>query len=186
MVISPRCPISRVEPSMWLARIWPRSVSIVKFPRVLATRTSPRPVVHRGPDQPGPGRYAAQTHPGGARTTVETTGVDRSATNRERIEELTRREMERLTERPPRSAEHFERASKVMPAGVPSSFQTNDPWPVYIERGEGARVWDVDGSEYSDFHCGFGVMCVDHATPAIVAWTPDSKNPNQAMIATGT
>ena len=31
--------------------------------------------------------------------------------------------------------EYFERARKVMPKGVPSSFQENDPWPVYIERG---------------------------------------------------
>jgi glutamate-1-semialdehyde 2,1-aminomutase len=57
----------------------------------------------------------------------------------------------------------------VMPGGVPSSFQRNDPWPVYLERGEGARVWDVDGNEYIDFHNGFGVMCVGHANPTIGA-----------------
>jgi glutamate-1-semialdehyde 2,1-aminomutase len=56
-----------------------------------------------------------------------------------------------------------------MPGGVPSSFQTNDPWPVYIERGRGANVWDVDGNEYVDFHNGFGVMCVGHANPTIAA-----------------
>ena len=52
-----------------------------------------------------------------------------------------------------------------MPDGVPSSFQENDPWPVYIDRGEGSRVWDVDGNEYVDFHNGFGVMCIGHANP---------------------
>ncbi len=56
-----------------------------------------------------------------------------------------------------------------MPAGVPSQFQRNDPWPVYLERGEGARVWDVDGNEYLDFHNGFGVMCVGHANPVVAA-----------------
>ena len=50
-----------------------------------------------------------------------------------------------------------------MPGGVPSSFQENDPWPVYIERGEGSSVWDVDGNEYADFHNGFGVCA--SATP---------------------
>ena len=35
--------------------------------------------------------------------------------------------------------------------------------------GEGARVWDVDGNEYIDFHNGFGVMCVGHANPVIAA-----------------
>ena len=56
-----------------------------------------------------------------------------------------------------------------MPGGVPSQFQKSDPWPVYVERGEGARVWDVDGNEYVDFHNGFGVMCVGHANPVIAA-----------------
>jgi glutamate-1-semialdehyde 2,1-aminomutase len=74
-----------------------------------------------------------------------------------------------LAERTPRSGEYYERARQVMPKGVPSSFQENDPWPVYIERGSGAQVWDVDGNEYVDFHNGFGVMCVGHANPAIAA-----------------
>jgi glutamate-1-semialdehyde 2,1-aminomutase len=52
---------------------------------------------------------------------------------------------------------------------VPSQFQMGDPWPVYVDHGEGARVWDVDGNEYVDFHNGFGVMCVGHANPVIAA-----------------
>jgi glutamate-1-semialdehyde 2,1-aminomutase len=52
---------------------------------------------------------------------------------------------------------------------VPSSFQRNDPWPTYLERGQGSRVWDVDGNEYVDFHNGFGVMCVGHANPVVAA-----------------
>ena len=82
---------------------------------------------------------------------------------------LTEREKARLLERTQRSGEYFERARQVMPGGVPSSFQRNDPWPTYIERGVGAQVWDVDGNEYLDFHNGFGVMCVGHANPVIAA-----------------
>jgi glutamate-1-semialdehyde 2,1-aminomutase len=40
---------------------------------------------------------------------------------------------------------------------------------VYLERGQGAKVWDVDGNEYVDFHNGFGVMCVGHANPVVAA-----------------
>ena len=72
-------------------------------------------------------------------------------------------------ERTAGSGRMFERAAAVMPGGVPSSFQRNHPWPVYLSRGEGARVWDVDGNEYIDFHNGFGVMCVGHANPVIAA-----------------
>ena len=97
-------------------------------------------------------------------TTAPTASIERS-----RIDELTKRQLERFGERTPRSSEYYERAKKVMPGGVPSSFQTNDPWPVYIERGRGADVWDVDGNQYVDFHNGFGVMCVGHANPKIAA-----------------
>jgi glutamate-1-semialdehyde 2,1-aminomutase len=89
--------------------------------------------------------------------------------DREHVNALMERERARLRERTARSAEYFARAKKVMPSGVPSSFQRNDPWPTYLERGEGSRVWDVDGNEYADFHNGFGVMCVGHANPTVAA-----------------
>src|SRR5881398_668917 len=88
--------------------------------------------------------------------------------DRDRVNALMQRERARLRERTARSGEYFARAAAVMPAGVPSSFQRNDPWPTYLERGRGSRVWDVDGNEYVDFHNGFGVMCVSHGHPAIV------------------
>jgi glutamate-1-semialdehyde 2,1-aminomutase len=88
--------------------------------------------------------------------------------DRRRLAELTARQRDLFAERTPRSGETYERARKVMPKGVPSSFQENDPWPVYVDRGTGAQVWDVDGNEHFDFHNGFGVMCVGHANPRIV------------------
>src|SRR3954468_24699633 len=89
--------------------------------------------------------------------------------DRDRVASLTEQMRTVYRERTARSGEYFERASGVMPGGVPSQFQKNDPWPVYIERGTGAQVWDVDGNEYLDFHNGFGVMCVGHANPTIAA-----------------
>jgi len=86
-----------------------------------------------------------------------------------RVAALTERERAVHRERTARSGELYARAADVMPAGVPSQFQKSDPWPVYVERGTGARVWDVDGNEYVDFHNGFGVMCVGHANPVIAA-----------------
>jgi glutamate-1-semialdehyde 2,1-aminomutase len=87
--------------------------------------------------------------------------------DRKRIAELTEAEQERYRNRTGTSARTFERAVKSMPNGVPSSFQANDPWPVYIDRGHGSHVWDVDGNEYVDFHNGFGVMCIGHANPTV-------------------
>jgi glutamate-1-semialdehyde 2,1-aminomutase len=89
--------------------------------------------------------------------------------DRKRIAALTEAQQERFRNNTGGSARTFERAVEVMPGGVPSSFQENDPWPVYVERGEGSRVWDVDGNEYVDFHNGFGVMCIGHANPVVGA-----------------
>src|SRR3954454_4750123 len=93
--------------------------------------------------------------------------------DRDRVASLTERMRTVYRERTARSGEYFVRASGVMPGGVPSQFQKNDPWPVYIERGSGAQVWDVDGNEYVDFHNGFGVMCVGHANPVIAKAVAD-------------
>jgi glutamate-1-semialdehyde 2,1-aminomutase len=87
--------------------------------------------------------------------------------DRQRIKELTEREEARLNERTPQSHATYERASKVLSGGVASSYQLRDPWPIYLERGEGPRVWDVDGNELYDFHNGFGSMIQGHAHPAI-------------------
>ena len=85
-----------------------------------------------------------------------------------RAEEIARTETVRLLERTPGSSALHARAVRSMPMGVASSFQANDPYPVYLARGAGSRVWDVDGNEYVDFHGGFGVNIVGHAHPAIV------------------
>ena len=57
----------------------------------------------------------------------------------------------------------------MLSGGVASSYQLRDPWPIYLERGDGPKVWDVDGNEYLDFHNGFGSMVQGHAHPAIGA-----------------
>jgi glutamate-1-semialdehyde 2,1-aminomutase len=100
--------------------------------------------------------------------TVETTATGPTIDSA-RVAELTKREQETFAARTSRSREYLARARRVMPGGVPSSFQSIEPWPVYLERGGGSRVWDVDGNEYVDFHNGFGVMCVGHANPEVAA-----------------
>jgi acetylornithine/N-succinyldiaminopimelate aminotransferase len=41
--------------------------------------------------------------------------------------------------------------------------------PVEFVRGEGARLWDVEGNEYLDFLCGIGVTSLGHCHPRVVA-----------------
>ena len=85
-----------------------------------------------------------------------------------RVAELIEGEEEKFRRARPRSKQLWTEARQVMPRGVPSSFQDASPQPVFMEKGRGSRVWDVDGNEYVDFHNGFGVMVVGHAHPKIV------------------
>lgn len=87
--------------------------------------------------------------------------------DRDRLAELTARESAALDERTQGSKAMFERANRTLSGGVASSYQVREPWPIYLERGEGAKVWDVDGNELYDFHNGFGSMVQGHANPAI-------------------
>ena len=87
--------------------------------------------------------------------------------DRARIAELTEREQRRLDESTPGSSAMFERARQALAGGVASAYQERQPWPIYLERGKGSRVWDVDGVERIDFHNAFGSMPQGHAHPAI-------------------
>jgi glutamate-1-semialdehyde 2,1-aminomutase len=85
-----------------------------------------------------------------------------------RVAELIAGEEEKFRQARPRSLKLWTEARELMPRGVPSSFQDAAPQPIFMDRGKGSRVWDVDGNEYVDFHNGFGVMVVGHAHPKIV------------------
>jgi glutamate-1-semialdehyde 2,1-aminomutase len=85
-----------------------------------------------------------------------------------RAREISVVEKEKLARATPRSRALFERARQSMPLGVASSFQAADPYPIYLARGEGAYVVDVDDIRRIDYHNGFGSMAVGHAHPKII------------------
>ncbi len=70
-----------------------------------------------------------------------------------------------------RSEHLFSRSRKLIPGGVNSpvrSFGAVGGTPPFLARGEGARVWDVDGNEYVDFLGSWGPLVLGHAHPAVV------------------
>ncbi|MGQ9675924.1 MAG: aspartate aminotransferase family protein [Chloroflexota bacterium] len=74
-----------------------------------------------------------------------------------------------------RSYEAFEKAQKFIPGGIFGSktpyFVTYGSYPVYVTKGKGSHVWDVDGNEYIDFMCSYGAniigMCNDEVDAAV-------------------
>jgi glutamate-1-semialdehyde 2,1-aminomutase len=67
-----------------------------------------------------------------------------------------------------RSAELYEEACRVIPAGLTHDSRTTLPYPIYAARAAGPRKWDVDGNEYVDYFGGHGALLLGHAHPAVV------------------
>ena len=84
------------------------------------------------------------------------------------LDDLIRDQEAAFLARTPRSQAMWEEACDVMPGGVTSSWASTRPIPVWIERGHGSHVWDVDGNEYVDYHAGYGVNVVGHGNPHVV------------------
>jgi glutamate-1-semialdehyde 2,1-aminomutase len=69
------------------------------------------------------------------------------------------------------STELLGAASRVIPGGVNSpvrAFRGVGGEPFFVARGEGARLWDVDGRSYVDFVGSWGPLILGHAAPAVV------------------
>ncbi len=67
-----------------------------------------------------------------------------------------------------RSAQLYEEACRVIPAGLTHDSRTTLPYPIYAARASGPRKWDVDGNEYVDYFGGHGALLLGHSHPAVV------------------
>jgi glutamate-1-semialdehyde 2,1-aminomutase len=70
-----------------------------------------------------------------------------------------------------RSARLMERAVGLMPGGVNSpvrAFRSVGGDPLFMERGEGSRIFDVDGNSYIDYVMSYGPLVLGHAYPEVI------------------
>lgn len=86
----------------------------------------------------------------------------------ERIDRLIAEEEATLEPKHRASLAYRKTAERYVAGGVASSWQDAPPHAIYVERGEGNRLWDIDGNEYIDYHLGYGAMVVGHAHPKVV------------------
>src|SRR3954465_13471608 len=71
----------------------------------------------------------------------------------------------------PHSHEAFERACRVIPGGVNSparAFGGVGGQPIFVARGEGAYLFDVDGNRYLDYCGSWGPLILGHCHPRVV------------------
>jgi glutamate-1-semialdehyde 2,1-aminomutase len=61
-----------------------------------------------------------------------------------------------------RQQELYQRALKTMPGGTDSNFRAWGDDTIYVDRGQGGTVWDLDGNEYIDLRMGYGPVILGH------------------------
>src|SRR3954467_10728363 len=89
------------------------------------------------------------------------------------VDDLITAEEQVFLRRQPRSTELIGRARGILAGGATSNWQIAEPQAVWMSHGRGSKIYDVDGTEYSDFHGGYGVSVVGHAHPVIVEAVSD-------------
>lgn len=82
-----------------------------------------------------------------------------------------------------KSREWIERAREVFPGGDTRMSAHYAPYPVFMERGAGCRLVDVDGHEYVDFMNNFTSLIHGHAHPATVAAVSEQLSRGSAYAA---
>ena len=61
-----------------------------------------------------------------------------------------------------RQLDMYRRALKVMPGGTDSNFRAWGESTIYVDRGKGGSVWDIDGNEFIDLRLGYGPVILGH------------------------
>ena len=61
----------------------------------------------------------------------------------------------------------FERARRLFPDAVTHDNRRMQPFPLYVDRADGAYKWDVDGHRYIDYWMGHGALLLGHNPPAV-------------------
>ena len=78
------------------------------------------------------------------------------------------REIERYVSGTPKSKQLQEEASRYLPGGSSRGTSYFDPYPAFVDHGEGHYVYDVDGNRYLDFMINATSLIMGHAHPLIV------------------
>ncbi len=76
-------------------------------------------------------------------------------------------ELQAFRRRTRKSARAWEAAKRFIPSGVSSNYRLVDPYPLYVRRAKGSRLWDADGNEYVDFNMAFGALVAGHSHPIL-------------------
>jgi glutamate-1-semialdehyde 2,1-aminomutase len=81
--------------------------------------------------------------------------------------EMAKDQIEDFLQRTAGSRKVFERAQGSIPSGSTRAPYYYAPYPLYMKKGEGAYVWDIDGNRYLDFANNMGPLVLGHRHPVV-------------------
>jgi glutamate-1-semialdehyde 2,1-aminomutase len=76
--------------------------------------------------------------------------------------------LEEYLRRTPTSKELYARACRSLPGGYTRGPFQHNPYPTFMKRASGSKIWDVDGNEYIDYVNNFGPLILGHANPKVM------------------
>jgi len=67
-----------------------------------------------------------------------------------------------------KSSKLWKQAAKVMPGGITASIKYFEPYPIFMQKAKGSKIYDVDNNEYVDYCLCLGPLILGHGHPAVV------------------
>lgn len=84
------------------------------------------------------------------------------------LTEVKSNTVKKLRARTKKSARRYAELCKIVPAGVMSRGRQIEPYPFFVAKAKGSRLWDIDGNEYMDCAVSYGAAILGHCHPKIV------------------
>ena len=85
-----------------------------------------------------------------------------------KLEDLYQEVLSKYVELTRRSGKLYRKGIEVFPQGVSYSIRYFDPYPIYVHKAHGCKLWDVDGNEYTDYWLGHGALILGHTSRPII------------------
>ena len=63
------------------------------------------------------------------------------------------------------SKDLFQESKKFIPGGVSSPVRAFEPYPFFVKKASGSKIYDVDGNRYIDHCLAYGPLILGHADP---------------------
>ncbi|NIR86190.1 aminotransferase class III-fold pyridoxal phosphate-dependent enzyme [Candidatus Bathyarchaeota archaeon] len=69
--------------------------------------------------------------------------------------------------RTPTSQKFWQKAQRLIPGGITANVKHYNPYPIFMKKAKGSKLYDVDGNQYIDYCLCYGPLILGHGHPAV-------------------